>query len=104
MQGLREGMKSMGLLGLIGGLLLLIAACGGNEDATFTLPLVTSTPTAAAPSTPASEGERLFTINGCGACHGSEGEGSAIAPGLAGHTASQVKRQARASPCPSIIG
>ncbi len=101
-------MKPWGVLGLIAGLLVLIAACGGiyGGDATLApppsaTPPLTVTPSATPPSpittsTPESEGQRLFTTNGCGACHGAQGQGSAIAPALAGHTAGQVKRQARA--------
>ncbi len=86
----------MGSLGLITVLLLLIAACGGDAVTPSVPPLPTATLTAAAPSTPESEGQRLFIANGCGACHGELGQGSSIAPALAGHTASQVMRQARA--------
>jgi mono/diheme cytochrome c family protein len=75
-------------LGLFIAMLLLIAACGGIDN-----PTETSKPTTAAPSSP---GEKLFTAVGCAACHGLAGEGSAIAPGLAGHTGAQVPRQARA--------
>ncbi len=82
-----ESIKQWGFLGLIAGLFLLISACGGDSD---------TGSTTQSSSTPASEGQRLFTANACSACHGSSGEGSAIAPGLAGHTAGQVKRQARA--------
>ena len=38
----------------------------------------------------------MFVAVGCSACHGLAGEGSAIAPGLTGHTSVQVIRQARA--------
>lgn len=91
-----ENMKLAGLLVLIAGLYLLIAACGGSEDTPAAVPTSTDTPTAVALPTPESEGERLFTANGCGACHGAMAEGSPMAPALAGHTAGQVKRQARA--------
>ena len=86
-------MKPAGLLGLIIGLFLLIAACGGiyGGDTPSAAP-----PSSDGPTSAASEGQRLFTANGCSACHGPQGQGSAIAPGLAGHTAVQVKRQARA--------
>ena len=89
-------MKLMESLGLITVLLLLIAACGGDTVTPSAPPLPTATLIAAAPSTPESDGQRLFIANGCGACHGELGQGSAIAPALAGHTASQVMRQARA--------
>lgn len=89
-------MKPLVLLCLIAGLFLLIAACGGDGGTPQAPPISTEAPTATAPSTPKSEGERLFIANGCGACHGAQGEGSPIAPALAGHTGGQVKRQARA--------
>ena len=104
-------MKPLALLGLITGLFLLVSACGGYGNVPVTSSPLDAAPTASAataqptsapvpstpvPSAPISEGQRLFTVNGCSACHGSEGQGSAIAPGLAGHTAAQVKRQARA--------
>ena len=78
-------------MGIVTALFLLIAACGGSDESTTTRQPV---------STPASgsvaQGQSLFTANACSACHGAEGQGSPIAPGLAGHTAAQVKRQARA--------
>ena len=93
-------MKAFGLLGLITGLILLIAACGGDGDTPSAVPSATAPTSTALPSgTPlsaaVSEGQRLFTANGCSACHGSEAQGSAVAPGLAGHTGVQVRRQAR---------
>ncbi|PKB71547.1 MAG: hypothetical protein BZY87_04660 [SAR202 cluster bacterium Io17-Chloro-G6] len=83
-------------MGLILGLFSLTAACGGASDTPAAPPTSTAEPTTAAPPTPDSQGERLFTASGCGACHGTQGQGSAIAPALAGHTAGQVRRQARA--------
>jgi len=96
-------MKRLGFLGLITGLFMLIAACGDiYGGATPSAPSTSGAATSTAPplvtpaATLASEGQRLFTANGCAACHGPNGEGSAIAPGLAGHTGRQVTRQARA--------
>jgi len=91
-------MKSLEILVLIAGLVLMIAACGGiyGGDTRSATPTSIAPPSATAPPTSTSEGQRLFTASGCIACHGPEGQGSAIAPGLAGHTAGQVKRQARA--------
>ena len=40
-------------------------------------------------------GHDLMIAKGCAACHGQNGEGSAIAPALAGHTEAQVERQVR---------
>ena len=64
-------------------------ACGSEADA----------PTAT-PSPPPSEsdepnGHTLFLAKGCGSCHGENAEGSTIAPALAGHTETQVRRQVR---------
>lgn len=42
------------------------------------------------------DGQRLFLMKGCAACHGSRQEGSIIAPSLIGYTASQIKQQIRA--------
>lgn len=42
-----------------------------------------------------SEGHQLFVQKGCAACHGAEGEGSAVAPALPGHTREAVLRQVR---------
>ena len=40
-------------------------------------------------------GHDLMVAKGCAACHGQNGEGSTIAPALAGHSEAQVKRQVR---------
>ena len=90
-----DRMKPLTFLCFIGGLAFFIAACG-DGDAPSAAPTSTGPPSATAPPASMSEGQRLFTAKGCSACHGLEGQGSAIAPGLAGHTAAQVKRQARA--------
>lgn len=84
-------MKPLGFLGLTAVLFLLVAACGGDGESP-----TSSQPSSGPASSSVSQGQRLFTANGCGACHGSEGQGTSIAPGLAGHTGTQVKRQARA--------
>ncbi|MCH7737232.1 MAG: cytochrome c [Chloroflexi bacterium] len=94
-----RNMKRSGLLCLIAGLVLMIAACGDIYGGATLAPVPsTSTPVSspAPASSPESEGRRLFTANGCSACHGSDGQGSPIAPALAGHSGAQVKRQARA--------
>ena len=87
-------MKLMRVFGLIAGLVLMIAACGG--DTPSAAPTSAAPPSATTQPATTSQGQRLFTANGCSACHGAQGQGSAIAPALAGHTGSQVKRQARA--------
>ena len=55
---------------------------------------VANTPTLAGPAI--STGHELFIAKGCAACHGQNGEGTDFAPALPGHSAAQVKRQARA--------
>ena len=71
---------------LIAGLYLLIIACGGPAGT----PIPTGTPVGS------STGQRLFVSNGCAACHGSDGNGSTIAPGLFEHSTDQISRQVRA--------
>lgn len=96
-------MKPMVILGTIIIPVLMIAACGDDNGGdtpstapTSEAPTSTVLPLATTPPALMSEGQRLFTANGCGACHGSEAQGSVVAPGLAGHTSVQVRRQARA--------
>ena len=57
----------------------------------------TETPTSipATPTTTPEHAHALFASKGCAACHGQDGEGSAIAPALAGHSQQMVKRQVR---------
>ncbi len=81
-------------------LFLTLTAAGCGAAAT---PAVVPTPEpspspASKPSStmaPEAHGPQLFVEKGCAACHGQNGEGSAIAPALPGHTAEQVKRQVR---------
>ena len=68
------------VLGLATGMLLLVAACGGNDGPSVPTP----TPVGS------SEGQRLFVTKGWAACHGSMAKGSAIAPGLFEHSANQI--------------
>ncbi|MDA0770284.1 MAG: c-type cytochrome [Chloroflexi bacterium] len=42
------------------------------------------------------DGQEVFATAGCAACHGEEAQGTDFAPGLAGHSIAQVKRQVRA--------
>lgn len=44
----------------------------------------------------AARGLEAFRTVGCAACHGLDGEGTPIAPALAGHSEAQVRRQVRA--------
>lgn len=59
------------------------------------------TPTAAPASTataapaPASEGRQLYISKGCVACHGSDAQGTTIAPALQGRSKKQVTNQVR---------
>ncbi len=41
------------------------------------------------------EGHDVFVAKGCSACHGQDGEGTSIAPALAGHNEQMVRRQVR---------
>ena len=75
------------------GIAALLAACGQ--------PSPTVTPPPAATLSPAEQGERLFALKGCSACHGLGAAGSDIAPALPGHSAEQVLRQVR-SPVSSM--
>ena len=64
-------------------------ACGSEADAP------TATPSLPQSAAEESDGHALFLTTGCASCHGDKGEGSAIAPALAGHTETQVRRQVR---------
>ncbi len=75
------------------GLALALAACTSSGP----IPLPTATLANAgheAGSEATMEHDR-FVAKGCAACHGQNGEGSAIAPALPGHSEAQVKRQVR---------
>ena len=72
-------------------LLLIVSACGGPATA---IPVTLPAPTSAIETLPV--GHQLFVTKGCGACHGQNAEGSAIAPALGGHSGNQVRRQVRA--------
>ena len=64
-------------------------ACGSQADA----PTVTSSPPPSEADEP--DGHALFLATGCASCHGENAEGSTIAPALAGHSETQVRRQVR---------
>ncbi len=64
-----------------------IIGCGSSDGST---PPESSAPRAEA------TGEQIYLTVGCAACHGQDGEGSAIAPSLPGHSVEQVRRQVRA--------
>ena len=65
----------MRVLGLVTGMLMLVAACGGNDGPSIPTP----TPVGS------SEGQRLFAT-----------KGSVIVPALFEHSADQIARQLRA--------
>lgn len=52
-------------------------------------------PAHSASATDAAVGEAIYNKAGCVACHGTEAQGSSIAPRLSGHTAEQVRRYLR---------
>ena len=77
-------------------LMLIAVACGAAATPTAIPALATtSAGTYSSPIPPKAHGAQLFVEKGCAACHGQNGEGSAIAPALPGHTAEQVRRQVR---------
>ena len=92
--------RLVGLYGLVFFLILMLTgvACGAAATPVV-VPTLETTPTPASkPSSttaPEAHGSQLFVEKGCAACHGQNGEGSAIAPALPGHTAEQVRRQVR---------
>ena len=81
----------LALLLLLVVLLLSVSGCGGSATA---MPVTLPAPTSAIDTLPV--GHQLFVTKGCGACHGQNAEGSAIAPALGGHSGNQVRRQVRA--------
>ncbi|MBI2830559.1 MAG: cytochrome c [Chloroflexi bacterium] len=67
---------------------LVLASCA---------PKPTATPSPSPPATPAttlSEGEQLYAQK-CASCHGAKGEGTAIAPAVAGHSMTALMAQVR---------
>jgi len=75
------------------GLAMALAAC--TSSGPTTLPTVTLANADHEAGSEVTVGHDLMIAKGCAACHGQNGEGSAIAPALAGHTEAQVKRQVR---------
>ena len=76
---------SLGIAILVG----VAMACGSETDAP------TGTPSPRPSQADEPDGHALFLAKGCASCHGENAEGSTIAPALAGHTETQVKRQVR---------
>ncbi len=70
-----------------------VAACTSSSPTP--VPAATETNVDTDDGSEATIGHDLLVAKGCAACHGQNGEGSAIAPPLAGHTEAQVKRQVR---------
>lgn len=70
---------------------ILASACASESEE----PTVTVANAGHEAVSEATIGHDLMVAKGCAACHGQNGEGSAIAPALAGHTEAQVKRQVR---------
>ncbi len=70
---------------MIGAVVLVGVACGGGGEATPT----------ASPSDHDDEGMQLYISKQCAGCHGVTGEGTDIAPMVAGHNEGEVKRQVR---------
>ena len=111
-------MKKRGIIvvGLMAFIALVIAACGGGSTPTTSecwvlergvlvptpCPPRTTVPDTITPVPPTAmptiqeQGQKLFVSKGCSACHGQDGQGTAIAPALPGHSAAIVKRQVRA--------
>ena len=88
------------LLGGAAGLTLAVA-CGGDGPSSAPTPAATVSPDSvssdlAHAEDPVAEERELFISAGCAACHGQDGEGTSIAPALAGHNEEQVRRQVRA--------
>ena len=76
----------MRVLGLVTGMLMLVAARVGNDGPSIPTPAPVGSP----------EGQRLFATKGCAARHGPMAKGSAISPALFEHSADQIARQLRA--------
>ncbi len=100
--------RSLGFI-LLASLSLIFAACSQDSGSTF-LTSIAPTPTSPAPtsggqptvtpvdapSDPILLGRQVFVSAGCSVCHGEDATGTGIAPGLPGHSATQVRRQVRA--------
>ncbi|MBI4295706.1 MAG: cytochrome c [Chloroflexi bacterium] len=67
--------------------ILMLASCAPK-------PVTKITPATPPPATPASEGQLLYTQK-CASCHGAKGEGTTIAPAVAGHSMAALKTQVR---------
>ena len=77
---------------LIASLGIILLACDVTTPTETAKALPTSTPVHVEST---SEGQALFVVKGCAACHGQNAEGSQIAPALPGHSEVMVKRQVR---------
>lgn len=98
-----NALKSLLFIILTAGFFLFIAACNGDEDSGAAPPSTSgsSTESSQLPPSPIpnvgelSDGRQLLSEKGCTTCHGSDLEGSIIAPALPGHTVNLVLRQVR---------
>ncbi|MEE9201890.1 MAG: cytochrome c [Dehalococcoidia bacterium] len=83
-------------------LVLVLGACGApSTPAPASPPATTPAPTATPqptpippPDTPLAQSKQVYTTF-CAGCHGSEAQGTALAPALPGHSEPVVKRQVR---------
>jgi mono/diheme cytochrome c family protein len=61
---------------------LVLAACSAPTPSPISTPLPMA----------GGDGHQLFITKGCAACHGQDGEGTALAPTVAGHSEAIVRR------------
>ena len=76
----------------IANLSIVLLACVGAPPTETAEALLKSTPVQVERLP---EGQALFVVKGCAACHGQNAQGSQIAPALPGHSEVMVKRQVR---------
>ena len=76
--------------------LVLAAACSSDSPGASPQPSLGDDAGAGHEVDEHGEGRELFVAKGCNACHGDDAEGTVVAPALAGHSATAVKRQVRA--------
>lgn len=82
------------VLMLIVGLGLLPSACARRPVSPPPSPAPVTEPELAPTVTEVAEGKTLY-VQKCAACHGASGEGTTVAPKVAGHSAQAVKLQVR---------
>ena len=74
---------------------IAITAAACTSSSSTPLPTATVANAGHKAGSEATMGHDLYVAKGCAACHGQNGEGSADAPALAGHSEAQVVRQVR---------